>query len=143
MNEASAQEPASTTYLRGLRQLLERLEQAPQMEAAAETMAHSVRRGGIAHLFGSGHSMLPALKSFLATAASWACTRSSIHASSGSTCSAHSACPRCCSCKTLRATPTSGSTVNTYETVMPSSSFPTEGQAPSWSTPRATPRRAV
>ena len=66
MSEHREQEPASTTYLSELRQLLERLEteQAAQVEAAAQSMAGCVRRGGIVHLFGSGHSMLPALEIF-------------------------------------------------------------------------------
>lgn len=66
MSEHREQEPASTTYLSELRQLLERLEteQLPQLEAAAQSMAGCVRRGGIVHLFGSGHSMLPALEIF-------------------------------------------------------------------------------
>lgn len=58
--------PASTSYLRGLRQLLERIEtqQAEQLESAAQIMASCIARGGIVHLFGSGHSMLPALEVF-------------------------------------------------------------------------------
>ena len=66
MSEHRGQPRASTTYLRGLRQLLERLEteQGPQLEAAAQKMAGCVRSGGIVHLFGSGHSMLPALEVF-------------------------------------------------------------------------------
>jgi len=57
---------ASTAYLQGLRSLLERLEveQAEQVEAAATAMAECIRSGGIVHLFGSGHSMLPALEIF-------------------------------------------------------------------------------
>jgi uncharacterized phosphosugar-binding protein len=62
----SPQVPASTTYLQGLRQLLERIEveQAQQIEAAAQAMAECISRGSIVHLFGSGHSMLPALEIF-------------------------------------------------------------------------------
>ncbi|WP_424531604.1 sugar isomerase domain-containing protein [Sphaerisporangium viridialbum] len=62
----SADAPASTTYLRDLRDLLLRIEteQAGQVEAAARTMADCIARGGIVHLFGSGHSMLPALEIF-------------------------------------------------------------------------------
>lgn len=58
--------PASQAYLRGLRQLLERveLEQERHIEAAAQVMADCIRGGGIVHLFGSGHSMLPALEVF-------------------------------------------------------------------------------
>ncbi len=57
---------ASTAYLRGLQKLLERLEteQGAQVEAAAQRMAGCLRRGAIVHLFGSGHSMLPALEVF-------------------------------------------------------------------------------
>ncbi|MFG2043042.1 sugar isomerase domain-containing protein [Dactylosporangium sp. NPDC048998] len=65
MNQA-ARVPASTAYLQGLRQLLDRIErqQAEQIEAAAQMMAGCIGRGGIVHLFGSGHSMLPALEIF-------------------------------------------------------------------------------
>lgn len=58
--------PASTTYLRGLRELIERLEveQSAQIEAAAQVMAECIVRKGVVHLFGSGHSMLPALEIF-------------------------------------------------------------------------------
>ena len=58
--------PASTTYLRGLRELLERIEveQSAQIEAAAQAMSDCIRRNGVVHLFGSGHSMLPALEIF-------------------------------------------------------------------------------
>lgn len=57
---------AATTYLRGVRELLERIEteQARPIEAAAQSMADCIGRGGIVHLFGSGHSMLPALEVF-------------------------------------------------------------------------------
>lgn len=58
--------PASSTYLQDLQALLLRIEteQAAQLEAAAQTMADCISRGGIVHLFGSGHSMLPALEIF-------------------------------------------------------------------------------
>ena len=58
--------PASTAYLQGLQELLHRIEteQAPQIEVAAATMADCIKKGGIVHLFGSGHSMLPALEIF-------------------------------------------------------------------------------
>lgn len=57
---------AASTYLQGLRDLLQRLddEEAPNVEAAARAMADCISRGGIVHLFGSGHSMLPALEIF-------------------------------------------------------------------------------
>lgn len=57
---------ASTAYLSGLRELLERVEreQGEQLESAAHTMADCISGGGIVHLFGSGHSMLPALEIF-------------------------------------------------------------------------------
>lgn len=57
---------ASTSYLQGLRALLERIEveQGAQIEAAAQVMAKCIARGGIVHFFGSGHSMLPALEVF-------------------------------------------------------------------------------
>jgi uncharacterized phosphosugar-binding protein len=63
---ADAAMPASRTYLRGLRQLLERIEveQEENIESAARIMADCIARGGIVHLFGSGHSMLPALEVF-------------------------------------------------------------------------------
>ncbi|MGI8720813.1 MAG: sugar isomerase domain-containing protein [Geodermatophilaceae bacterium] len=61
-----SQPSAATAYLAGLRELLERIEteQAQQIETAATTMAGCIHRGGIVHLFGSGHSMLPALEIF-------------------------------------------------------------------------------
>lgn len=57
---------ASTAYLQGLQELLHRIEteQASQLEAAASLMADCIKKGGIVHLFGSGHSMLPALEIF-------------------------------------------------------------------------------
>lgn len=63
---ADSTAPASRTYLRGLRELLERIEveQEEHLEAAAQIMAACIARGGIVHLFGSGHSMLPALEVF-------------------------------------------------------------------------------
>jgi len=56
----------STAYLRGLIDLLDRLDrdQGPQIEQAAAVMAATITRGGLVHLFGSGHSMLPALEIF-------------------------------------------------------------------------------
>ena len=62
----SSDDVASRTYLQGLRQLIERLEtqQLGEIEAAARTMAQCIAGGGIVHLFGSGHSMLPALEIF-------------------------------------------------------------------------------
>jgi uncharacterized phosphosugar-binding protein len=57
---------AATAYLEGLGALLERLrtEQDGGIERAAELMASSIRGGGLVHIFGSGHSMLPALEIF-------------------------------------------------------------------------------
>lgn len=65
MSGGTAQ-PASSAYLSGLRRLLERMEieQGQEIESAAQTMARCIRRGGLVHLFGSGHSMLPALEVF-------------------------------------------------------------------------------
>jgi uncharacterized phosphosugar-binding protein len=62
----SAFVPASQRYLSGLRSLIERLEnhELPQIEEAAQAMATCIAGGGIVHLFGSGHSMLPALEIF-------------------------------------------------------------------------------
>jgi len=56
--------PAS--YLSGLRSLLERIEQGQdeQIIAAVELMATTIESGGLVHLFGSGHSMLPVLEIF-------------------------------------------------------------------------------
>lgn len=58
--------PASTTYLKGLGNLLGRVEreQAGNIESAAQSMADCIESGSIVHLFGSGHSMLPALEIF-------------------------------------------------------------------------------
>ncbi len=57
---------AATAYLTGLGALLDRLrtEQDRQVERASELMAESIRGGGLVHIFGSGHSMLPALEIF-------------------------------------------------------------------------------
>ncbi len=64
--DAPARGPASQAYLAGLRDLLEQMEtrQLDHIDAAARTMSDCIRRGGIVHLFGSGHSMLPALEVF-------------------------------------------------------------------------------
>lgn len=58
--------PASSAYLRGLQELLGRMDgsQAVEIEKVAELMANTIRAGGLVHLFGSGHSMLPALEIF-------------------------------------------------------------------------------
>lgn len=58
--------PASSRYLLELQSLLGRLEatQAAATEDVAELMAACIRGGGLVHLFGSGHSMLPALEVF-------------------------------------------------------------------------------
>lgn len=57
---------APVSYLAGLRSLLERIEvgQRDSITAAAELMASTIERGGLVHLFGSGHSMLPVLEIF-------------------------------------------------------------------------------
>lgn len=57
---------ASSRYLGGLQELLERLDstQEAAIEDAAEVMKACISRGGLVHLFGSGHSMLPALEIF-------------------------------------------------------------------------------
>ena len=61
-----SEDVASRTYLQGLAKLLERMEsqQHEEIEAAARTMTGCIAGGGIVHLFGSGHSMLPALEIF-------------------------------------------------------------------------------
>lgn len=60
------QASAARSYLSTLRGLLARIEdeQSDQIEVAARTMADCIGRGGVVHLFGSGHSMLPALEIF-------------------------------------------------------------------------------
>jgi len=57
---------AATAYLEALGALLDRIrtEQNRQIERASELMAASIRGGGLVHIFGSGHSMLPALEIF-------------------------------------------------------------------------------
>lgn len=57
---------ASQRYLSGIRELLQRIEskQVPHIDEAAQTMATCIIGGGVVHLFGSGHSMLPALEIF-------------------------------------------------------------------------------
>jgi uncharacterized phosphosugar-binding protein len=54
------------SYLRAAAALLGRAaeEEQGQIEEAAELMAASIAGGGLAHLFGSGHSMLPVLEMF-------------------------------------------------------------------------------
>lgn len=55
-----------TEYLRSAAQLLTAAadEQSPAIDAAAERMASAIAAGGLVHLFGSGHSMLPVLELF-------------------------------------------------------------------------------
>jgi len=57
---------AASTYLAGVRDLLARVEaeQLQQIEQAAQLMATCIDGGGLVHVFGSGHSMLPALEVF-------------------------------------------------------------------------------
>lgn len=57
---------AVTDYLVGLQELLGRLAADGQdaIGAAADLVADTIERGGVAHLFGSGHSMLPVLEIF-------------------------------------------------------------------------------
>lgn len=57
---------ASSRYLSGLQDLLARLDsaQSSQIDDVAKTMTACIRGGGLVHLFGSGHSMLPALEIF-------------------------------------------------------------------------------
>jgi uncharacterized phosphosugar-binding protein len=59
-------ESKGASYLAAAAALLERAahEQHDQIEAAAERMARAIANGGLAHLFGSGHSMLPVLEVF-------------------------------------------------------------------------------
>jgi len=63
---APQREPASSVYLQGVIELLQKMEteQHQQIESVAHVMADCVRGGGIVHFFGSGHSMLPALEIF-------------------------------------------------------------------------------
>ena len=62
----TAPSSAATTYLAGIGDLLARVaaEQAAQIEQAAGLMSETIGRGGLLHVFGSGHSMLPALEVF-------------------------------------------------------------------------------
>jgi uncharacterized phosphosugar-binding protein len=53
-------------YLRAASALLERVvdQEAQEIETVAGLMARSISGGGLVHVFGSGHSMLPALELF-------------------------------------------------------------------------------
>lgn len=53
-------------YLRKVKQILERIEreQGENIERAAELMADAIAAGGLVHLFGSGHSVIPVLDMF-------------------------------------------------------------------------------
>lgn len=57
---------AAAAYLAGIGERLDRIasEQAEQIEQAAELMSACIGNGGLVHVFGSGHSMLPALEVF-------------------------------------------------------------------------------
>lgn len=57
---------AASTYLSGVQDLLERIEteQSQAIERTAQLMAACIHGGGLVHVFGSGHSMLPALEMF-------------------------------------------------------------------------------
>lgn len=60
-------------YLDRLRELVDEIEaQGPQIEAAAELMAHSIEAGGIVHVFGSGHSHMMAEEVFYRAGGLWA-----------------------------------------------------------------------
>jgi len=56
----------STTYLRAVATLLLAVsdEQPSELEQAGSMMARTIEQGGLVHLFGSGHSMLPVLEVF-------------------------------------------------------------------------------
>lgn len=53
-------------YLRAINGVLERIRssQLGKIEEAAQLMASSIAQGGLAHVFGSGHSVIPALDIF-------------------------------------------------------------------------------
>jgi uncharacterized phosphosugar-binding protein len=57
---------AISEYICGLRTLLDRLEtsQEASLHAASELIADTIERGGVVHMFGSGHSMLPVFEIF-------------------------------------------------------------------------------
>jgi uncharacterized phosphosugar-binding protein len=57
---------AKETFLRKLVTLLERLgaSQAEALQRAAERMAGCIADGGLVHLFGSGHSVIPVMDAF-------------------------------------------------------------------------------
>jgi uncharacterized phosphosugar-binding protein len=56
----------STAYLHAVAELLLGVAdaEADELERAGEQMARAIERGGLVHLFGSGHSMLPVLEVF-------------------------------------------------------------------------------
>ena len=53
-------------YLEKMKQILDRIrqEQGKNIAAAAEIMADSIAKGGLIHVFGSGHSVIPVLDIF-------------------------------------------------------------------------------
>jgi uncharacterized phosphosugar-binding protein len=53
-------------YLEKIRQILDKIEQeqGKNIIAAAEIMSDSIAKGGLIHVFGSGHSVIPALDIF-------------------------------------------------------------------------------
>jgi uncharacterized phosphosugar-binding protein len=53
-------------YLEKIRQILDKIEQeqGKNIIAAAEIMSDSIAKGGLVHVFGSGHSVIPALDIF-------------------------------------------------------------------------------
>jgi uncharacterized phosphosugar-binding protein len=58
--------PSAELYLRRAEELLRRIreEQAPGLAEAADLMAHAIAGEGVVYLFGSGHSILPAMDVF-------------------------------------------------------------------------------
>ena len=58
--------PSAELYLRRAEELLRRIreEQAPRLAEAAELMADAIAGEGVVYLFGSGHSILPAMDVF-------------------------------------------------------------------------------
>ena len=53
-------------YMKKARELLDRIEstQSGNIQKAAELMADSIADGGLVHVFGSGHSVIPVLDIF-------------------------------------------------------------------------------
>lgn len=56
----------SKEYLKAIGEILEKISstQSGKIEEAAQLMANSIARGGLVHVFGSGHSVIPVLDIF-------------------------------------------------------------------------------